>query len=118
MDMHFEGIIFRTHADELGRRLGRAYPPFAVLDVRSAAAHERLRIPGSFRVDAPLETLPAGTDQTTELFVVGAHPGDARVRQAALALKGLGARRVVEVPGGLREWLGRGLPVEGIGTAA
>ncbi len=41
MDMHFEGVIFHTHADELERRLGHAFPPFAVLDVRPRADHAR-----------------------------------------------------------------------------
>ena len=34
MDMHFEGVIFQTHAEELRRRLEHPYPPFMVLDLR------------------------------------------------------------------------------------
>ena len=114
MDMHFEGVVFHTYADELARRMERHYPPYAVLDVRSTAEHERIRIPGSQRVDAAkLDALPEGSTDITELFVVGAGPGDGGVRQAAIALKELGARRVVEVTGGLWEWIRRGLPVEG-----
>lgn len=114
MDMHFEGILFHTYADELARRLEHAHPPFSVLDVRPQIEHERLRIPGSLSVDATeLSAFPEGADQATEFFVVGARHTDDEVRQAALALKRLGARRVVEVTGGLWEWVRRGLPLEG-----
>ncbi len=111
MDMHFEGIVFHTYADELARRLEHAHPPFAVLDVRSKGERERRRIAGSLRADAAsLIAFPAGTDEKTEFFLVGADHKDGRVRQAALALKTLKARRVVEVTGGLLEWVRRGLP--------
>ncbi|MFQ5525496.1 MAG: rhodanese-like domain-containing protein [Thermoanaerobaculia bacterium] len=114
MDMHFEGVVFHTYADELARRVEHAYPPFAILDVRSQAEHDRLRIPGSLRVDADeLTSFPEGIGESTELFVVGARHTDNEVRAAALALKELGARRVVELTGGLWEWVRRGLPLEG-----
>lgn len=119
MDMHFEGVIFHTHADELERRLGHAFPPFAVLDVRPGADHARSRIRGSISVDPEsLEQLPDGTDEATELLVIGADHADPAVRRAALALKGLGVRRVVEVTGGYYEWRRRGLPEETGQTAA
>lgn len=113
MDMHFEGIIFHTYADELARRLGHAYPRFAILDVRSRAEHERSRVPGSKHIGAgTLVRFPEGTDEATEFFVVGTGLGDPEVRRAALALKGLGGRRVVEVTSGFYEWARRGLPLE------
>ncbi|MCP4201954.1 MAG: rhodanese-like domain-containing protein [bacterium] len=119
MDMHFEGVIFHTHADELERRLGHDFPPFAVLDVRPQTDHARRRIRGSISIDADhLEQLPEGTDMATEFFVVGTGHADAAVRRAALALKGIGARRVVEVTGGYYEWRRRGLPEETGQTAA
>ena len=34
MDPHFEGVIFQTHANELVKRLGKAFPPFCVIDLR------------------------------------------------------------------------------------
>ena len=113
MDMHFEGVIFHTHANELARRLGYQYPSFAVLDVRSEGAFARSRVPGSIRV-APgdLSAFPASTDAATEFFIVGQDPTDGVVRQAAHALKKLGARRVVEVTGGFFEWARQGLPIE------
>lgn len=114
MDMHFDGVIFHTYADELARRVRYSYPPFAILDVRPAADHEAARIPGSVRIDpANVTSLPDGATPTTEIFVVGSGPEDSGVRQAALALKGLGALRVVELRGGLWEWERRGLPLEG-----
>ena len=113
MDMHFEGVIFHTHADELARRLGHTFPPFAILDVRPRADHGRSRIRGSISIDPErLESLPSGTHETTEMFVIGADHADRAVRTAALALKQLGARRVVEVTGGYYEWRRRGLPEE------
>ena len=48
------------------------------------------------------------------MFVVGAGHSDPAVRKVALALKRLGARRVVEVTGGYYEWKRRGLPEETI----
>jgi len=111
MDMHFEGVIFHTYADELARRLGHAFPPFAVLDVRPRADHDKRRIRGSISIDPEhLESLPSGTNEKTEMFVVGTDHTDPAVRAAALALKRLGARRVVEVTGGYYEWRRRGLP--------
>lgn len=113
MDMHFEGVIFHTHAAELERRLAYPFPPYAVLDVRSPADHAESRIPGSTLVDPDkMESLPAGTTEATEVFVVGASHEDPTVRRAALALRHLGVRRVVEVTGGYREWRRRGLPEE------
>lgn len=113
MDMHFEGVIFHTYADELNRRLDRAFPPRAVLDVRPRTDHARSRIRGSLSIDPErLDALPASVDQATELFVVGADRADSGVRKAALALKRLGAHRVVEFQGGYHEWRGRGLPEE------
>lgn len=113
MDMHFEGVIFHSHADELGRRLGHTFPPFAILDVRPRADHGKSRIPGSMCIDPErLEALPRGTNEATEMFVMGTGLSDRTVRSAALALKRLGARRVVEVTGGYYEWRRRGLPEE------
>ena len=113
MDMHFEGVIFHTHADELERRLAHTFPPFAVLDVRPRADHVSSRIPGCLHcVPENLELLPAGTDKTTEFFVVGTGHTDRTVRRAVLALKGLGALRVVEVTGGYHEWRRKGLREE------
>lgn len=111
MDMHFEGVIFHTHADELERRLDHPFPPYAVLDVRPRADHAKSRIRGSVSVDPEgLTSLPASLSEGTEMFVVGSGHTDPRVRQAALALQHLGARRIVEVTGGYYEWRRRGLP--------
>jgi rhodanese-related sulfurtransferase len=113
MDMHFEGVIFHTHADELDRRLEHPFPPCAVLDVRPRADHAKSRIRGSVSVDPEsLQKLPASTNEATEMFVVGTGHTDPRVRVAALALKRLGAHRVVELTGGYHEWRRRGLPEE------
>lgn len=114
MDMHFDGVIFHTHAAELERRTKHPFPPFAVLDVRPPAEYGKSRIPGSIHVDPErMESLPAGTTEATEMFVVGNSHVDSAVRKTALALKRLGVRRVVEVTGGYREWRRRGLPEEG-----
>ncbi len=119
MDMHFEGVIFHTYADELGRRLGHTFPPFAVLDVRPRADHDRSRIRGSISVNPEsMASLPDGTDEGTELFIVGTGHSDPAVRRVALALKELGARRIVEVTGGYYEWQRRGLPEETSRTTA
>lgn len=113
MDPHFDGVIFQTHTAELRRRLGHAFPPFRVLDVRTAEEVDRRRIPGAVRVDpAGVSALPEGATAHTEIFVVGGTPDDARVREASLALKRLGAHRVVELVGGMSEWERTGGPVE------
>ena len=68
MDMHFEGVIFHTYADELERRLAHAFPPFAVLDVRPRADHDRSRIRDSISVSPEsLASLPDGTDEDEAL---------------------------------------------------
>jgi rhodanese-related sulfurtransferase len=111
MDTHFDGGIFQTHAAELARRLDHPYPPFAILDVRAEAATARDAIPGSvpWRADRPAGEFPGGTSEATEFFVVGEGPDDPAVRKTILALKGAGARRVVEMTGGMREWRRLGL---------
>ena len=114
MDMHFEGVIFQTHAGELQRRLGHSHPPFAVLDLRDQEAWAAGHIPGARNVslDALDRGLPDGTTQATEFFLVGAGPTDPAPRDASLALQRHGARRRVELPGGMQEWGARDLPVE------
>ncbi len=113
MDMHFDGVIFQTHAAELGRRLPRNHPPYALLDVRPAAEYRAGHIAGarSCPSEALADGLPAGTDAATEFLVVGAGPTDPAVRAASLALGRHGARRRVEMPGGMAEWRAMGLPV-------
>ncbi len=111
MDMHLDGVIFQGHAAELGRRIHHPHPPFAVLDIRPDDDFRKARVPGSRRI-APggLDALPEGTDSSTEFFILGSGPDG--LRPVSTALRNLGARRVVEVPGGLLEWAREGLPVE------
>lgn len=114
MDMHFDGVIFQTHAAELSRRLDHSHPPFAVLDLRDEPEWAAGHIPGARNTS--LETLerglPEGTTTGTEFFLVGSGPADPAPRAASLALERLGARRRVELPGGMHEWRALELPVE------
>ena len=114
MDMHFDGVIFQTYADELARRTRYSHPPFQILDVRDAAEFSGGHIPGAVLAQAAGggPGLPDGTTPTTEFFVVGAGPNDERVRQTSLSLRKRGAQRCVELPGGMVEWRQAGLPVE------
>lgn len=114
MDMHFDGVVFQTHARELHRRLGHQHPPFAVLDLRGGDEWAEGRIPGALRVslDALERGLPEGTTEATEFFLVGSGPADPAPRAASLALQRHGARRRVELPGGMHEWRAVGLPLE------
>ena len=114
MDMHFDGVIFQTHAAELHRRLEHAHPPYAVLDLRHAREWAEGHIPGALNasVDALERGLPDGTTEATEFFLVGSGPTDPSPRAASLALQTHGARRRVELPGGMQEWQAMGLPVE------
>ncbi len=104
MDPHFDGVIFKTHAAELRRRLRFPYPPFRVIDVRSREEYERGHIPGAIRATAA--DLGAGlpTTERTEFFVVSGRPEDPTMREASLALQHLGAHRIVELTGGMAEW--------------
>jgi rhodanese-related sulfurtransferase len=106
MDMHFEGVVFQTHAAELARRLGRPRPPCAVLDVRPAARYAAGHVPGarSTTLEELERALPAGATAAAEIVVVGEGPDDPLVRSAALALRRRGARRVAELAGGMLEW--------------
>jgi rhodanese-related sulfurtransferase len=115
MDPHFDGVIFKTHAAEVRRRLSRAFPPFCLLDVRPRDAYEKGHIPGAlFAGASDLEAgFPAGTPLRTEFIVVGATPEDPAMRAASLALRRHGAHRVVELTGGMTEWEAAGNPVEG-----
>ena len=114
MDMHFDGVIFQTHAAELSRRLDHSHPPFAVLDLRDEREWAAGHIPGARNtsLEALERGLPEGTTAATEFFLVGSGPTDPAPRAASLALRSLGARRRVELPGGMHEWHARGLPTE------
>lgn len=109
MDPHFDGVIFATHAEEMARRIRFEYPPFAVLDVRldrSSGAIEG-SVPTSV---SELEAgLPEGTTDSTEFFVVGADQNDGTVREVSQQLRAHGAKRVVELAGGVKQWVDSGL---------
>jgi 3-mercaptopyruvate sulfurtransferase SseA len=113
MDPHFDGVIFKTHAGELIRRLRRPYPPFCVVDARWRGEHDEGHIPGAFPAgpDGPA-ALPPGAAEHTEYFVVGSGPEDPAMRRVSLALRRLGAHRVVELTGGMVEWRLAGGPLE------
>ena len=113
MDPHFDGVIFKTHAGELIRRIRRPFPPFAVVDARWRGEYEEGHIPDAFPAgpDGPA-ALPPGTTEHTEVFVVGSCPEDPAMRRVSLTLRRLGARRVVEVTGGMVEWRLAGGPIE------
>src|SRR5262245_14100770 len=115
MDPHFDGVLFKTYADELHRRLRFPFPPFRVLDVRPRADYERGHVPGALAV-APerlAASLPEELSGRVELFVVGSGPDDPAVRQASLALLHHGAHRIVEFTGGMFEWELAGCATEG-----
>ena len=113
MDPHFDGVIFKTHAGELIRRIRRPHPPFCVVDVRWRGEYDEEHIPGAFPAGPDgLAALPPGTSERTEFFVVGNEPEDPAMRRVSVALRGLGAHRVVELTGGMVEWRGAGGPVE------
>ncbi len=112
--MHFDGVIFQTHAAELRRRMGHPHPPFAILDLRGERAWAEGHIPGAITVsvDTLEHGLPEGTTGATEFFLVGSGPTDPAPRAASLALQRLGASRRVELPGGMHEWRAARLPME------
>jgi len=112
MDPHFDGVIFKTHAAEVRRRLGRSFPPYCVVDVRPRADWERGHIPGAVSREEGGAALPAGTTERTEFIIVGAEPEDPAMRAASLDLRRRGAHRVVELTGGMTEWKLAGGPIE------
>jgi rhodanese-related sulfurtransferase len=120
MDPHFDGVIFKTHAAEVRRRLSRSFPPFCLLDVRSRGAYDRGHIPGALPASAGdlAAGLPAGVDLKSEIILVGAQPEDPDMRAASLALRRQGAHRLVELTGGMTEWVLAGYPVERAASAA
>ncbi|MGH9362491.1 MAG: rhodanese-like domain-containing protein [Thermoanaerobaculia bacterium] len=115
MDPHFDGVIFKTHAAELQRRLPHPWPPFVVLDVRPEDEYLRGHIPGAVwggHLDFP-RAVPGLGEKRIEVFVVGRDPEDPMVREASLALQRLGAKRIVELTGGMVEWELAGGALEG-----
>jgi rhodanese-related sulfurtransferase len=120
MDPHFDGVIFKTHAAELARRMRMPHPPFLVIDVREPGERSHGVIPGSVALrSVDLSDLPAGATPGTEFFVVGHDQYDEEVRRTTDRLRELGARRVVEFTGGMSEWEGERLPVDrGAGSRA
>lgn len=98
-------MIFQTHAAELARRLRFPSPPFRVIDVRPAAAFLSGHIPGAVSsASMTPAAVSAESGGRIEFFIVGSGPGDPETRQASLALLHAGARRVVELTGGMVEW--------------
>ena len=115
MDPHFDGVLFKTHAEELHRRLRFPFPPFRVLDVRPRADYERGHVPSAVSVSPErlAAALPEELSGRIELIVVGSGPDDPAVREASLALMRHGAHRIVEYTGGMYEWELTGYPTEG-----
>ena len=120
MDPHFDGVIFKTHAAEVRRRMSRPFPPFRIVDVRPRDAFEQGHIPGAMSATAAdlAAGLPAGSPEHTEFIVVGAEPEDPAMRPASLALRRHGAHRVVELTTGMTDWQRAGNPLEVGGGAA
>jgi rhodanese-related sulfurtransferase len=113
MDPHFDGVIFKTHAGEVRRRLRVPFPPYWIVDVRPREEFESGHIPGALWAPPDgIVKLPEGTTDRTEFVVVGQEAEDPSMRAATLALKGLGAHRVVELTGGMVEWELAGGPME------
>jgi rhodanese-related sulfurtransferase len=109
MDPHFDGVIFKTHPQELERRMSFEHPPFLLIDVRPDSERRSASIAGSIALAASdLTELPEGTTPGTEFFIVGADHYDEDVRAAAMRLRELGALRVVELAGGMYEWIAEG----------
>ena len=104
MDPHFDGVIFTTHAEELARRIKFEYPPFAVLDVRLDRSGGTIKGAMSVSVTGLEDGLPEGTTDATEFIVVGADLHDATVRAVTDQLRKKGAKRVVELAGGVKQW--------------
>src|SRR5262245_30632752 len=104
MDPHFDGVIFKTHAAEVRRRLGLSFPPFCLVDVRPREDYEQGHIPGAVPATDLTAGLLAGTTAKTEFIVVGATPEDPAMRATSLVLRRHGAHRVVELTGGMTEW--------------
>lgn len=114
MDPHFDGVIFKTHPGEVARRMRHPWPPFVILDVRPRDERQQGGVPGSIAVDSSqlASSLPAGTDARTEFFVIGRDQYDEEVRRTSDRLRELGARRIVEITGGMFEWEAFGMPLE------
>jgi rhodanese-related sulfurtransferase len=104
MDPHFDGVIFATHAEELARRIKFEYPPFAVLDVRQDRSGGSIEGSMPVSVKGLEEGLPEGTTDATEFIVVGADLDDGTVRAVSEQLRKNGAKRVVELAGGVKQW--------------
>jgi len=105
MDPQFDGVIFQTHSAELHRRLHYPFPPFKILDARTDDEFRRGHLPGAILASGQdLAAVLAKETGRIEIFVVGSVPGDPRVREVSLALLQLGAHRIVELTGGMREW--------------
>ena len=113
MDPHFDGVIWKTHTAELRRRLARPFPPFFVVDVRWRGDYDQGHIPGALNIlPENIKALPPGATERTEIFVVAENPEDPAMRQASLALRQVGAHRVVELTDGMTEWKRAGGPLE------
>ena len=113
MDPHFDGLIFKTHAQELQRRLAFEYPPWVLLDVRPAEERGAGSLPGARGADLEsISALPEGATKTTEIFVIGRDQEDGVPREVSQKLLRLGALRVVEMPGGVKEWQDAGFQLE------
>lgn len=104
MDPHFHGVIFQPAAEEIARRIGRDFPPLAILDVRRLSSFIGGRLPGS------VPTVN-GLEDGIEVLVVGENGGDPRVRATSRDLLRQG-RRVSELAGGFKAWQALELPVE------
>ncbi|MDF0593342.1 rhodanese-like domain-containing protein [Methanotrichaceae archaeon M04Ac] len=89
-------------------------PDLIILDVRTAAEHEMVRIEGSVNIDLRSPTFEAELEKLDrkKTYLVYCLVG-IRSREAAKAMERLGFEKVISMAGGIREWHRRGLPVVG-----
>jgi rhodanese-related sulfurtransferase len=93
---------------------------WVLVDSRSAAEHERGRIPGS--INRPLATVSGrkadidpALGRYSTIVVYGNNPGSAPAKAVTKRLLASGYSGVFMYFGGLEEWRRTGLPVEGTG---
>jgi len=111
---HFAArLAFETDCADVAADLAAGTPPYALLDVRSAATYARGHVAGALNVPSSSIDADVAASLPDGLLVVYCWgPGCNGAHKAAAALSAHG-RQVKEMIGGFEYWVREGLPVEG-----
>lgn len=116
----YEQKLKDIDVNDLKDRMKRRAKAYLILDAREAEAFSKGHIPGAIDVfDAEIDSVAKNLDKDTDIIVYGPgqwvrsqNPADRLSGDAAMRLKKLGFKNVMELNGGFEAWANAGNRVD------